>query len=203
LGPFDRILPEGGFLGPFDRILPVGEVQGMQFLPTDSGPFWMTSREQEDRQHSRTGPDRTTATRREKTKKELAEELSLPGATINPRKQKLEELQEKARKRNISTDKDVQSIQQGWEGKQKGLLQVLWERGWIDESKLDEYEIIKKDDEGILVVDDKGLEVMLASCLDFADEITELQAKGEEMEVRVTPTTKFYAEMAGEGIEYL
>jgi hypothetical protein len=112
------------------------------------------------------------------------------------------ELQEMARKRNISTDKDVQSIQQGWEGKQKGLLQVLWERRWIDESKLDEYKIIKKDDEGI-VVDDESLEVMLASCLDFADEITELQAKGEEMEVRVIPTTKFHAEMAGEGIEYL
>jgi hypothetical protein len=193
---------EDGFLGPFDSILSVGEVQGMQFLPTDSGPFWMTSRKQEDRQHNRTRPDRAPATRREKTKKELAEELSLPGATINPPKQKLEELQEMARKRNISTDKDVQSIQQGWEGKQKGLLQVLWERGWIDESKLDEYKIIKKDDEGI-VVDDKSLEVMLASCFDFADDITELQAKGEEMEVIVIPTTKFHAEMAGKGIEYL
>ncbi len=61
---------------------------------------------------------------------------------------------------------------------------------------------LKKDEEGI-VVDDESLEVMLASCLDFADEITELQAKGEEMEVRVIPTTKFHAEMAGEGIEYL
>jgi hypothetical protein len=48
-----------------------------------------------------------------------------------------EELQEMAQKQNISTDKDVQSIQQqGWEGKQKGLLQVLWERQWIDESRL-------------------------------------------------------------------
>jgi hypothetical protein len=113
------------------------------------------------------------------------------------------ELQEMARQRDILADKDVQSIQQGWEGKQKGLLQVLWERRWIDESKLDEYKIIKKDDEGI-VVDGESLEVMLASCLDFADEITELQAKGEEMEVRVViPTTKFHAEMAGEGIEYL
>jgi hypothetical protein len=84
----------------------------MQFLPTDSGPFWMTSIEQEDRQQNRTRLDRTPATRREKTKKELAEELSLPGATINPRKQKLEERQEMARKQNILTRKDVQSIQQ-------------------------------------------------------------------------------------------
>jgi hypothetical protein len=112
-----------------------------------------------------------------------------------------EELQEMARKRNILTNKDVQSIQQGWEGKQKGLLQVLWERWWIDESKLDEYKLIKRDDKGIVV--DESLEVMLASCLDFADEITELQAKGEEMVLRVIPSTKFHAETAGEGIEYL
>jgi hypothetical protein len=103
-----------------------------------------------------------------------------------------------AQKQNIFTDKDVESIQQGWEGKQKGLLQGKW----IDVSKLDEYKVIKKDDEGI-VVENKSLEVMLALCLDFADEITELQAKGEEMEVRVIPTKKFYVEMAGEGIEYL
>ena len=64
------------------------------------------------------------------------------------------------------------------------MLQILWERWWIDESKLDEYKIIKKDDKGI-VVDDESSEVMLASCLDL-----ELQAKGEEMEVRVIPTTK-------------
>ena len=59
------------------------------------------------------------------------------------------------------------------------MLQVLWERGWVDESKLDEYKIIKKDDEGI-VVDEESLEVLLASCLDFAHEITKLQAKGKK-----------------------
>jgi hypothetical protein len=37
----------------------------------------MTSREQEDRQDNRTRPDRTPATRWEKTKKEPAEELSV------------------------------------------------------------------------------------------------------------------------------
>jgi hypothetical protein len=83
------------------------------------------------------------------------------------------------------------------------LLKVLWKRGWIDEWKLNEYKIIKKDDEEI-VVDDESLEVMPASCLNFADEIIEeLQAKGEEMEVGVILTTKLHAEMAGEGIEYL
>jgi hypothetical protein len=109
-----------------------------------------------------------------------------------------------ARKQDISTGKcDVQSIQQGWEGKHKGLLQVPWERWWIDEWKLDEYKIIKNDEDGI-VVNNESLEVtMLASYLDFANEITELQAKGEEKEVRVSPMAKFHAEMTGEGIGYL
>jgi hypothetical protein len=39
----------------------------------------------------------------------------------------------------------------------------------------------------------------MESCLDFTNEITELQLMG----VRVISTTKFHAEMAGEGIEYL
>jgi hypothetical protein len=80
---------EDGFLGPFDRILSVREVQSMHFLPTDSDLFWMTETEQEDCQQNRTRPDRTPAARQEKIKKELAEKLSLPGATINPQKQKL------------------------------------------------------------------------------------------------------------------
>lgn len=72
-----------------------------------------------------------------------------------------------AQKRNIPTDKDVQSLQQGLEGKQKGILQVRWEHRWINELKLYEFKIIKKNDKGI-VVDEESLEIRLASYLDFA-----------------------------------
>ena len=30
-------------------------------------------------------------------------------------------------------------VDKGWERKQKGLLQVLWERGWIDEANFETY----------------------------------------------------------------
>jgi hypothetical protein len=43
----------------------------------------------------------------------------------------------------------------------------------------------------------------MESCLDFANETTELQSMGEKMGVRVLLTTKFHAEIAGKGIEYL
>ena len=61
--------------------------------------------------------------------------------------------------------------------------------------------MVRKDDEG-KVIDDFSLGVLMASCLDFANEITEMEAKGETMGIRVISTTKFHAELAGEGIEY-
>jgi hypothetical protein len=90
---------------------------------------------------------------------------------------------------------------EGWVGMQKGSLQVLWERGWIDEGNLQEHQVPRKDDEGE-VIDDFSLDVLMASCLDFAEEITEMEARAETMGVRVVSTTKFHAELAGEGIEH-
>ena len=36
-------------MGPFCRQLEVGDVQQFTFLPTDTGPFWMSSTEQQNR----------------------------------------------------------------------------------------------------------------------------------------------------------
>jgi hypothetical protein len=36
---------------------------------------------------------------------------------------------------------ETQKVQQEWERKQKGLLQVLWEHGWIDTTRLNQYTI--------------------------------------------------------------
>ena len=104
---------------------------------------------------------------------------------------------------DIPLTKIVPNVEAGWVGKQKGLLQVLWERGWIDESRLDDYAIIKKDDADGAVDEELSLQCLMESCLDFANEITELQSMGEKMGVRVILTTKFHVEMAGERIEYL
>jgi len=42
----------------------------------------------------------------------------------------------------------------------------------------------------------------MASCQDFAEELTALQHVGQVLGVTVHITPKFHAEMAGEGIEY-
>jgi hypothetical protein len=45
------------------------------------------------------------------------------------------DLHSKAELQGIDTQKRVtHRLVTGWEGKGKGLLQILWERGWIDES---------------------------------------------------------------------
>ena len=90
-------------------------------------------------------------------------------------------------------------------GKQKGLLHTLWERGWIDESNLDKYTMeIAKDENGDNVEGSEqwSLKYLMASCQDFAEELTALQHVGQVLGVTVHITPKFHAEMAGEGIEY-
>jgi hypothetical protein len=196
------IVQMDGYLGPYDSVLAVGMAQSMVFLPTDVGPFWMTVTERNARRLDRPKTNAATPKPRNKSKKDLAIELSVPGNVLDPTKFKLEKLQEMASAQAIPLQKTIPSIEPGWVGKQKGLLQVLWERGWIDVACLEEYAIIKKDDTGA-VDEEFSLQCILESCLDFANEATELQTMGEKMGVRVIATTKFHAEMAGEGIEYL
>jgi hypothetical protein len=43
------------------------------------------------------------------------------------------ELQQIARNHNIDPKSEKPRVKKGWEGQPKGPLQVLWERGWIDE----------------------------------------------------------------------
>ena len=86
-------------------------------------------------------------------------------------------------------------------GKLKGLEQVLWERGWIDEKIRGEYRKIKKNDDGE-IIEEYSLEILIESCLDFANEISELQTVGEAIDCRILATPKFHAEIASEGVEY-
>ena len=77
------------------------------------------------------------------------------------------------------------------------MLRVLWERGWIDEPNFSEYRKISTDDDGE-IIDDRSLVILMASCLDFANEISELQSVGEEMGIEVMLTPKFHCEQVKE-----
>ena len=79
----------------------------------------------------------------------------------------LVDLQEKAKALLIDTECIVTfKTQKGWQGKSKGMLQVLWERGFIDVMKLKRYRIKALDDDGNLIPE-LSLEHIIENCHDL------------------------------------
>ena len=156
--------------------------------------------------HSTNNIDNCWAQTRNKTIQELKIDLAALNVVLSERRQyRLAELQQIATNHNIDTKIQKTRVKKGWEGQPKGLLQVLWERGWIDEGQLEKYTIEPAtDDDGEVLegAEDWSLKCLMASCLDFAEEMTALQHVGSELGVSVIITPKFHAELAGEGIEY-
>jgi len=94
-------------------------------------------------------------------------------------------------------------IKEGWEGKPKGILQILYEQGLIvgsnDENMtLDSH----KDPETGEIQQGTSLRALLDQCDDFKNELSALQLLGQEIGVLVDAMPKYHAELAGEGIEY-
>ena len=81
-------------------------------------------------------------------------------------------------------------------------MQVLWERGFIDELRLETYTLNGKQDAFRFVQKDFSLKLLKGNCLDFEEEEILLQSMGREMGVLVDRTPKCHCELAGEGIEY-
>ena len=126
-----------GFLGPHSPKLKCGDTQSMVFKPEDTGP-WYLSNEQRVAQRK----DRATGRSRrvERSKKLLMKALLDAGVEL-PRHRNftMKELQTFANRNGIDVFEDKLQIIPGWEGKPKGLLQVLWERGFVAEATLEKY----------------------------------------------------------------
>jgi hypothetical protein len=113
------------------------------------------------------------------------------------------ELQQFPQDNHIDLSRDKEDIIPGWEGAPKGLLQVLWERGFIDSKLVNFYTMEGKKDPITGEVDfSMLLKHLMASCRDFKDEEMALQNLGAQLGVQVQLTPKFHAELAGEGVEY-
>ena len=102
---------------------------------------------------------------------------------------------------NVKIKNATRIVTKVWVGKQKGLMQVLWERGWIDTNNISAYKLFAYDDEGELITE-YSLRTLMSSCLDYAYEQTQMEYIANQMGTRVICTTKYHAEMAGEGIEF-
>ena len=93
-------------------------------------------------------------------------------------------------------------MKEGWFGKSKGVLQILWERGFIDPNDHAKYTMKGKlDDRGILMKQ-TSLNYMIQQCEDFVNEKSMLQHIGEKLGLVVDRSPKCTPEIAGEGVEY-
>jgi hypothetical protein len=109
-------------------------------------------------------------------------------------------------------------VKEGRLGKPKGMLQILWERGWIDSTKVVSGRSMryskdgKKEDfgEDEKVKDDNlqyVLTYLLSQCKDFKEEMCDLEylvkeLGGRDATISILFTPKHHCELAGEGIEY-
>ena len=50
-------------------------------------------------------------------------------------------MEQLAKEYGISLTCEEEVVEEGWLEKPKGLLQVLWERGWVDENRVSEYSL--------------------------------------------------------------
>lgn len=213
-----KIKEEEGYVGPYyDAYNPVmvtiGEEQTMMFTSESDkavGPFWLTIEEREQLRYDREVEIPVNKRKpRDKTKAELIAELiqthwGQTEGTDKLRKMLHAELAKKAEATGIDvkitpTTKTVY----GWEGKGKGLLQIAYERGWVDLSTFSRgsYQVMKFDDDGNLIPD-LSLRHLLANCTDFMMEQSQLEHVCGSIGARVIITTKYHCEYAGEGVEY-
>jgi hypothetical protein len=198
-----EIYQEEGILGPFPRKLQVGDIQQMVFSSTDVGPFWMTPAERESKRMDTTRGN--TEVTREKTKAMLYQELQAAGVALPKFVNKITKkaMIDIANSKGIPITTTAAKIEQGWVGKAKGMFQVLWERGWIDEARLNDYRILAKDpDDDDRIIEDLSLKYMMETCDDFQNEVTQLQFVASKYGYAVEMTPKYHAEIAGCGIEY-
>jgi hypothetical protein len=194
-----RITAAQGFLGPYSPCLNVGDVQTMVFKPNDVGPWYL------EKPESRKSDKTTGRRKKERTKKQLVDALVAKGVSLERgTNHTKKELQQFAKSNDVPLEVESDQVIEGWEGKAKGLLQVLWERGFIDPSKKPSWYTMhgNKDADTGVVDKSSSLSYLMGCCPDFKEEKTALEQLAEQLGVTVRLTPKFHAELAGEGVEY-
>ena len=118
-------------------------------------------------------------------------------------KKSLKELQKDATNMGIEITKiTTHRKKPSYVGEGKGMIQILHERGYVDENRINEYFKIAKDKVTKKENREYSLLTMLKNQPDFANEVSQLEYVATSLGARVIITTKYHAEYAGEGIEY-
>ncbi len=190
------IRQEQGYLGTYPRRLKPGDVQKMVFHDVDEGPFWMQPIERQQKKHDII---KSGMRKRKLTKAELLDRLKEKGIVTKGR---VADLIVAAQYNGIPVEEELQKIQEGWAGKPKGLLQVAYERGLIEEHDAwKRYTISGRKDNFGNLLPETYLKLVVGTCTDFEEELTMLQTIGQKLGAVVDRTPKCHCEIAGEGIE--
>ena len=202
-------------IGPYPSVFQVGDTQSLAFKDSDDGPFWM---DENDRSKTKNDVALSEVVTKKRTKLELLIELRKNGVDTTMKRFLKHELVALAIKNNIPVTYTQVDITKGWVNQPKGMLQILWQRGFIDASQVKTARSSRYskdgskgdfDDEGRLTGDREQycLRSLLMKCSDFRSEVTDLEHLASELSttqysVVILFSPKFHCELAGEGVEY-
>ena len=197
----DTKLEDASYFGPYhnaDYKYQVGDTQSMQFSEHDTGPCYLS---QSDALKCKYDVDTGRTREKEILKYDLIEALKKDGID-NPCGSK-EKLQEMCKNRNLPIRFTEKVVKEGWVGKPKGSLQVLYERGWINPACIHLYTAKGKSDYiGKSRGDTYSINELMTLQKDFTAEMTLLQYHAVRLGVTLERSPKCHPEIAGEGIEY-
>ena len=191
--------------GPFHNCtypLQLGDYQSMQFSTNDLGPCYLNDTERVVKRYDKD----TGKTRLKKSVKQVLISR-LQGVGIKDPKGTRGELERMAKEHDLPVISEEKVIDEGWIGKPKGALQLLFERGWIDPTQIGSYTLKGKKISNVMTSRDENdtnfsISRLMQQQSDFKDEITLLQFHANLLGVTLDRTPKCHCEIAGEGIEY-
>jgi hypothetical protein len=139
--------------------------------------------------------------KRFRNKPDLRKDLEAEGVTAKGTKVELQAL---CKTKDTPIEEEIEDAIEGWEGKRKGMLQILWERGFIDPGKTNKSDCTlkgKKDAHGNIMLETSLKHLRMSLQTDFIEEETLLQCHGRSPGVKIERTPKCHPEIAGEGVK--
>ena len=195
------ILTDKNCFGPYHNCsfkLQLNMSQSMVFGALDDGPILLDDVSRESRKYDLDSGNIVNIQMKKSQLIELLKKESVPFQPGDTRKK----LVAACVAHGLPVTYQESRIVEGWVGKAKGSLQILYERGWIDINKLECYTNKGVKDSMGFVLEDTSLNLLVQRQPDFLSELTLLQYHGKKLGVTIDRTPKCHPEMAGEGIEY-
>ena len=180
-------------------------LQHMQYNTDNDGPCYMSTNKQQNRRL-----DKHLGNSKEKNLNKFKLVALLKETSVSNLFGTKKELQEECSSRGISVIKITDKILEGWMGKQKGTIQILFKRGRLDPQNIHHYTekgTKEKFQVPRTLTDPTGCDFsiwkILALQSNFINELTLLQFHGQKLGVVVDRSPKCHPKIAREGIVYL